>query len=155
MKRLLLLMAALLACGLIAAGCGDDDDDTGGDDSPAVTETAPADSTDTDAADAEEEAGAPKGEEEGDSGDAPAPSDEVVEQAVDACKQAVQTSGSQLSGELKKDLEEICEEAASGDQDDVRKASLEICKKIVEESVPAGPAREQAISSCEESVPTP
>lgn len=40
MKRLPLLLVALLACGLIAAGCGDDDDD--GDDSPATTETAPA-----------------------------------------------------------------------------------------------------------------
>jgi hypothetical protein len=37
----------------------------------------------------------------------------------------------------------------------VRKASLEICKKIVEESVPAGPAREQGLETCDQSVPSP
>jgi hypothetical protein len=44
MKRLLLALTALLACGALAAGCGGDDDDSdGSSEAPAVTETAPAD----------------------------------------------------------------------------------------------------------------
>ena len=140
MKRLLLLVAALLACGLIAAGCGDDDDDNG-DDTPVATETAPADTTaaDTTAETTESE-------------DTPDTSDEATEAAIEACKEGVQTSGSQLSEELRNDLEDICEEAAGGDEEDIREASLEICKKIVEESLPEGAGREQGIEACESSV---
>ena len=130
MNRLLLLLAALLACGLIAAGCGDDDDDNG-DDSPAATETAPADTTDTDSVDT-------------------APEDVDVEQAVEACKRGVQSAGRQLSEDLRSDLEDICEEAAGGDEEDLREAGGEICRRIVEETVPEGqPAREQALEACD------
>ena len=149
MNRFLLFLAALLACGLIAAGCGGDDDDDGAADSPATTESAPS----VGGSDSGDEA---EVEEEPDAGDdTPTPSDATTEQAIEACKQGVQTSAQQLSGELRADLEDICEESATGDEEDVRKASLEICKKIVEESVPAGAAREQGLETCERSVPSP
>ena len=149
MNRFLLFLTALLACGLIAAGCGGDDDDDSADDSPATTETAPV----VGGSENDEEADA---EPEPDSGeDTPSPTGATTEQAIEACKQGVQTSAQQLSGELRADLEEICEESATGDEEDVRKASLEICKKIVEESVPAGSNREQGLETCERSVPSP
>jgi len=138
MKRFLLLLVALLACGLIAAGCGDDDDGDDGDDSPVATETAPAEPTDTDEAD----------------DDTPPVDDATIEQAVEACQESVRSSGGQLSDDLVSDLEDLCEEAAGGDEDDLREASREICRRIVEETVPEGPARDQALETCERTVPT-
>jgi len=136
MKRLLVLLSALLACGLIAAGCGGDDDDDGGDDSPATTESAPTDTGATD--------------------DVTPPEDiDSVDEAVEACKDAVQANGGSLSEDLRNDLEDICEQAAEGDEEEIREASLEICKRVVEETVPEGSARDQAIDACESSVPTP
>ena len=123
MKRLLLVLAALLACGVIAAGCGDDDDDNG-DDSPAATESAPADTT----------------------GDV-----DSVEEAVAACKENVQSTAQQLSEELRGELEDLCDKAASGDEEDVRDAALEACKKVIEETVPEGAGRDQALEACENS----
>lgn len=139
MRRLALLVIALLACGLIAAGCGDDDGDNG-DDSAATTESAPADTTATDTTEAED-----------DSGGATSPGEvDSVDEAVEACKQNVQATGSQLSEDLRSDLEEICEQAAEGDEDDLREASREICEKVVEETVPEeSGARDQALEACE------
>lgn len=125
MRQLLLAVAALLACGVIAAGCGGDDDDDNASDEPAATETAPADATES--------------------------PDDVgsVEEAVEACKEGVQQTSGQLSEDLRSDLEQLCEDAADGDEEQVREASLEICKRVVEETVPDGPGREQALASCE------
>jgi hypothetical protein len=122
MRQLLLGLAALLACGVIAAGCGDDDDDNG-DDSPAAPESAPTTTT---------------GEEV-----------DSVEEAVESCKEGVQATGSQLSEELRGELEDLCEKAASGDEEDIREATLEACKKVIEETVPEGAGRDQALDACE------
>jgi hypothetical protein len=101
MRRLALLLAALLACGLIAAGCGDDDGDDG-DDSAATTESAPADTTpsETDTAPSETDTT---------SGDV-----DSLDEAVEACKDNVQSTASQLSEGLRSDLEELCDKAAEG-----------------------------------------
>jgi hypothetical protein len=131
MNRLVLLLAALLACGLIAAGCGDDDDDNG-DDSPATTESVPAAPTDTDAGEV-----------------TPPPGFDSVEDAVEACKENVQTSGQQLSEDLRNDLEDICEQAAGGDTEELQEATADICKRIVEETAPSDEAREQGLAACE------
>jgi hypothetical protein len=148
MKRLHLLLVALLACGLFAAGCGDDDDNNDSSDEPATTESAPADTT----AETTEEEAPPveTTEEETDAPeDIPELDGELRDQAVESCKESV-ASAPQLSDDVKGDLEEICEQAAEGDEDAVRDASVEVCKKIVEDSVPAGPAREQALASCDQ-----
>ena len=133
MKRLLLVLAALLACGVIAAGCGDDDDDNG-DDSPAATESAPADTTSSDSTDGDVDS---------------------VEEAVDSCKEGVQATAGQLSEDVRSDLEELCDKAASGDEEEVREASIDICRKVVEETVPEAAGREEALDACESAVPSP
>lgn len=144
MKRLFLLLLALLATGLIAAGCGDDDDDNGGgDDSPPAAQTQ------------EPDAGAgDTGGDDADSGDVPASADAAVQAAVDSCKQSIDAQP-QLSDDVKTDLQEICEEAASGDEDAVRQATRDVCVKIVEETAPEGPARDQAVSACDQATQTP
>ena len=73
---------------------------------------------------------------------------------MEQCKTAIDGQA-QLSDDVKADLEEICEEAASGDEDAVRKAAKDVCVKIVEETAPEGPAREQALTACDQAVETP
>jgi hypothetical protein len=131
-RRLYVLFAIVAASGLIAVGCGDDDDNGDGNGGAATTQEQTAEDTGT--------AEAP------DTGDEDV--DAAVQQAIDACKQSV-NAAPQLSAETKSDLEGLCEEAASGDIEDVQEASEEVCVKVIEETVPAGAAREQALSSCE------
>ena len=140
-KRLAILLVALFALGFGVAACGDDDDDDSGDsaNTAAQTETT-AGGGDPDAAD-----------EPGNQGGAPSAS---VKQAVDSCKQSI-AAQPQLSADVKKDLNEVCEEAASGDEDGARKAAREVCRKIVEETAPAGAAREQALQACDQSTAAP
>jgi hypothetical protein len=124
MTRLMLGLAALLACGVIAAGCGDDDDDSSGDDSPVATESEPTATT-------------------GDAGS--------VEEAVQSCKEGVQANAGQLSEDLRGELEDLCDKAASGDEQDLRDATIEACKKVIEETVPEGAGRDQAVAACDNS----
>lgn len=138
MRRLLLGLAALLACGVIAAGCGDDNDDNG-DDSPATTESAPTATTGDTESDTTEDEGSDT------TGDV-----DSVDEAVAQCKENVQTTASSLSEDLRGELEDLCEKAASGDEDDVREATVEACKKIIEETFPEGAeGRDQALEGCE------
>lgn len=137
MRRLHLLLVALLACGLVAAGCGgDDDDDDDQTDAPEITETAP-DTTPTDTTDSvlgedeETDAGPPIGEE-----------------AVEACKESIGTVG-QLTDDAQERLEEICEQAGRGDEEAVREASVEFCREFAENNLPEGSVREQALEECE------
>jgi len=128
-RRLYLLSVALLAGGLLAVGCGDDEDDGGGgSDEPAQTQ---------------------EGTDGGSGGVA-----ENVEQAIEQCKQRV-NAAPQLSGEIKDDLEGICEDAGEGNEDAVRKASKEVCVKIIEDQVPPGQARDTALRSCEQAGESP
>jgi hypothetical protein len=52
---------------------------------------------------------------------------------------------------VKSELKKSCEAAAKGDEDAVRKATRDVCVKIVEQNVPAGPARDQAVDACKQS----
>ena len=136
-RKLQVLLLAVVASGLIVAGCGDDDDDGGGgSDAPATTQES-----------ASPEASAEATE---DSGGGAATG--ASQQAVEACKQSVNAQP-QLSDDVKGDLEGICEDAASGDEEAVRNATKEVCVKIVEETVPEGSARDQAKSACEQAAP--
>jgi flagellar motor protein MotB len=132
--RFALLLISLLIAGFGAVGCGGDDEEASGGGGGASTE----ESTTKDSP----------------STDDPALSDEQRKQAEESCKQSI-TTQSQLSADVKADLEEICEEAAKGDEDAVRKATKEVCVKIVEESAPAGPARDQALAACDQATETP
>ncbi len=126
-KRLWPVLIALLACGLIAAGCGDDDDDSSA--APAATEES------TDAAEEITDAA--------ESGDV----DAAIQAAVDACKQSIQATPG-LSADTISELEGLCDEAASGDIEDAQAASVEVCEAIVEDTVPEGTARDTALSAC-------
>lgn len=146
-RQLHLLLVALLAGGVIAAGCGGDDDGGDGDGSPAATQT----DGDGDAGAAGETGTGPNGETgpgpDEDAGRPPRIPRAAVKQAVAACKQGVRQNP-QLSAGLKSDLEDVCEKAAKGDQESLREASAEVCVKIARETIPAGPARDQTLAAC-------
>jgi hypothetical protein len=86
----------------------------------------------------------------GDSNGGSSSSNPKVQQAVDSCKQSVDQAQS-LSAGVKKDLKDLCEKAGSGDENAVRKASEDVCVKIVEETIPAGDARDQSVKACKQS----
>lgn len=65
--------------------------------------------------------------------------------AATACKQAVHAQPT-LAASTKTRLESICEKAASGKPEDVKKVEGEICEEVVK-TVPAA-VREQARASC-------
>ena len=70
-----------------------------------------------------------------------------VQAAVAACKSSIDNNPA-VKANIKSDLEGICDKAASGDADAVKKATKEVCTKIVESSVPAGSAQDQAKAAC-------
>ena len=144
--RLVLLVVGLLAAGALVAGCGGDDEggggggDTGAQTQPGPTETATETATTT--------------TEDGGGGGGADPSHPQVKQAVESCKQQINAQPG-ISEDVRSDLEEICQKAASGDEKEVREATKEVCRKLIEENVPDGPAREQALASCDQAAPSP
>lgn len=138
--RLLLVLVGLLVAGAVVVGCGEDENDTQGAGTP-TTETGGGGSAD------------PTTTEEG-GGSGAQPSEQQIEEAVAACKRQIDAQAG-ASADVKADLEEICEKAASGDEQAVRNATKEVCTKLIEENVPDGPAREQALSACEDAGQTP
>src|SRR5205085_6583220 len=66
------------------------------------------------------------------------------------CKSTIDAN-SQLSRSEKNDLKDVCDKAASGDADAVRKAARNVCVKIVKDTVPSGAAQTQAVSLCKSS----
>lgn len=130
--RFALLLISLLVAGFGAVGCGGDDDESGSSGGTTTSETS----------------------EDTSGGDTAGLSDDQREQAEENCKQAI-TAQPQLSADVKSDLEEICEEAANGDEAAVRKATKDVCVTIVKDAAPAGPAREQALKSCDQAAQTP
>ncbi len=71
-----------------------------------------------------------------------------VQQAVQECKHLVQTQ-TKLTPGAKAKLEGVCEKAAKGDSAAVKQAAREVCEEVINSSsVPAGPAREQALAAC-------
>jgi hypothetical protein len=109
-----LLVPAILASALLAAGCGGGDNNNGGG---------------------------------GGGGGGSSSSNPQVQQAVASCKSTVDQA-QRISSSVKTDLKNLCEKAGSGNREEVRKAQREVCIKIIEENVPAGPTREQAKAAC-------
>lgn len=85
----------------------------------------------------------------GGSNDSGGSDDSNVQRVVDKCKQSVNSAQS-LSSAAKKDLDNLCEKAGSGDEDAARKASQDVCVRIVKDTVPAGAARDQAVDACKQ-----
>jgi ABC-type phosphate transport system substrate-binding protein len=70
--------------------------------------------------------------------------------AVAACKQAIQAQTT-LPASAKAKLEGVCVKAAKGDQAAVKKAAQEVCEEVINKSaLPAGSAKEQALSACKQ-----
>lgn len=139
--RLVLVVVALFVAGVVVVGCGDDDDSGGGG-------TTAAETTDTGGG------SGGGGETTDESGGGGGASNPQIQQAVDACKQQINAQPG-ISDDVKSDLTEICEKAASGDEQAVRDATKEVCTKLVEENVPSGPARDQALTACDQAGQTP
>ena len=85
----------------------------------------------------------------GSSGSSGGSSSSAVKQDVASCKTSVDNSQG-LSASVKKDLKDICDKAGSGDADAVRKATQDVCVKIVEANTPAGAARDQSVAACKQ-----
>ena len=131
MRKLWLLLVVVLASGaLAAAGCGDDDDDGGDGGGGASTE--------------QKDSGGGSTEAGGDVKDNP-----QVKQAVENCKRTFEQAP-QLSQNAKDKAKDVCDKAGSGDVDDAREAAEEVCTIVIEDTVPSGPAREQALDSCKQ-----
>lgn len=116
--HLSLLAALVLAAGLPA--CGEDEPATGGTTQEQTTT---------------------------EGGSTSEPSSQDVLAAIDACKQSVDNAP-QLSAEVKTDIQAICEEGDTNDPEQVKQNAGKVCERIVEESVPEGPARDQAVETC-------
>ena len=119
-KPLLSLIAALALAAALPA-CGEDEPSTGGTTTQEPTTT--------------------------EGGSTPEPSSQDVQAAIDACKQSVENAP-QLSADAKTEIQAICEEGDTADPEQVKQNAGKVCERIVEESVPEGPARDQAIETC-------
>ncbi len=147
-KRITLLLAALMVFGFVLAGCGDDEGDTANDAStPAETATATT-GTEDEATTDDDTAADDTGTATEDGGGAVAPTN--LAEAVERCKQGANAS-TRLSDETKANLVKICEKAGSGDDGAVQEATRQVCRQILEDSVPEGtPGREQGLAACDQ-----
>ncbi len=72
----------------------------------------------------------------------------AVSSAVASCKQGVQRWSTLPAGTREK-LERICERAGSNNKEEVRKATVEGCRALVEATpAPNGPAKRRALAAC-------
>jgi polyhydroxyalkanoate synthesis regulator phasin len=130
LRRLSVLFSVfVLAC--VVVGCGDDEEPASG--GAGATQTA-----------------APEATEEASGGDV---SEEQAQAFVDSCKEQIQAQASLLSDDLKDDLREICEKAASGDEKEAREAIVEVCVKVIEETVPEDSGRDEFAEQCKSAAP--
>lgn len=113
-----LLICALLASALLAAGCGGSDDKSG---STASTATA---TTDTQVA-----------------------NDPRVKAAIQRCKDTIEKNP-QINAEIKQQFQAICDKAAGGNAEDVKKALREVCEKIVNDATSDEKVRAQGRKAC-------
>ena len=127
-KKLLLILAMALSAALIAAGCG-------GDDSTTSTTSSTTSTTET----TTDDTSAVTGTEGASAGDIEA-----------ACQQAIEAQGVPLSDELKTQIEDICQEAAtSNDPAEIQAATQQVCELVVKENTTAGDIQDQALKACE------
>jgi hypothetical protein len=126
MKRLLTLLATLVASAIFAAGCGGDDNDGGGDGGGGGGSPVSGEQQSTDAPDSKDE-------------------------AIDRCYEEAKKQ----EGQARETAEAACKAAETGDtdaieeeveeqKDDVKKQCLESAKQIPDEA-----ARKQAEDACE------
>jgi hypothetical protein len=139
-KRLTILLVALLAFGFVLAGCGDDDDDKASEETTTTQQATTEEDKATDDSDGSAASGVPASPQ--------------AKQAVEQCKKQADANP-QLSDKAKDKIGEVCEEAGSGDADGAIKATREACEIIVEDTAPAGAAKQTALDACKQSTTTP
>ena len=142
-KKMCVLMMVIVFAFAIAA-CGDDEEPASG--GGATTEEAtPEEATpEAEATEATEEATTDPG------GGA---TDEQIQAAIESCKSSVQAQSGQLSEDVRADLEDICDEIKTGDAEEIRRLTIDVCVRVAEETVPDGTARQQVIDACEQAAP--
>ncbi len=140
-KSLLVLMVSATATSLVAAGCGSSSTPTTpASNSSAAGSTSGATSSTTTAASSSTSSAASSG----------GSSNPAVAQAVTACKASI-SSATQLSASLKTKLTGLCDKAANGDVNGVKKIAAEVCKDIVNADVPSSAPssiKDQALAAC-------
>ncbi len=144
-KRLSILLVTLLAVGSAVAGCGDDGDEARNDTSPPAVQS---DGTNAEQQKPDTTQRSDRRPKSGDSGGSRAAETPAARQATEDCKDQVEANP-QASGKVKTKVGDICQEAATGDRKGTTKAAQEACKALIKESVPAGPARQKALRSCD------
>jgi hypothetical protein len=162
-RRFPLLVVALLIAVSVVAGCGDEDGDQG---SKGAAETTQATSSEPPAGDEKSSKQAPGGatDEQADEGssddsdsadDAPAAGGSnaapgvSLDQASKACEENAE-SAERLPKQAREQFEEICDKAAAGDEEGLRESVRDICRQMVESSVPKdSPQRDEALASCD------
>lgn len=124
-RKLSTWLLVVLVGGVLIAGCGSS--------SSSSSKSTPAPTTSSSTSSSSQSGGA---------------SNPAVAEAVARCKQGVQAAPT-LSSSTKGKLEGICDKAANGDPEEVRKAAQEVCTEVVNASpLPAGSAKEQALAAC-------
>jgi ABC-type transport system substrate-binding protein len=134
-KKLVLVLALLVACSVLVAGCGGGSKSSNTETAAQATSSPPPPPPPPPAAATT-------------SGKTPTTMNAAIAQAVASCKTSVDNS--QLDASTKSDLKALCQKAASGDVKAVQKAAREICRKIVEKNIPAGDTRTKALASCDQ-----
>ena len=135
-KLISVLVAGVLATSF--AACGDDEEE------PASTTAAPAVTAESPTATETADPPAETTEEDPAAG----LTDEQIEQAIAQCKEQV-AGVPTISEDTRADLEKLCDEAATADPAEAQETAREVCRKIVEDSVPEGTTRETALEACD------
>ncbi len=138
-----LLMVFVMAFAVVA--CGDDEEPASG--GGATTEESTPEETTP-----EPEATEATEEDPGGSGGGELADDQIAA-AIEACKSSVEAQSGQLSEDVRADLDDICEEIKTGDAEEIRKLTIDVCVRVAEETVPDGTARQQVIDACEQAAP--
>jgi ABC-type phosphate transport system substrate-binding protein len=136
-KPFLVLMMSAAATGLVMAGCGSSSHTTPAAASAGSTTGGASSTTSSTAASSS-------------SGSGSSSSNPAVAQAVAACKASI-NSATQLPAADKTKLTGLCDKAASGDVNGVKKIAAEVCKDIVNADVPSSAPssiKDQALAAC-------
>jgi len=126
----LVLMAALLACGLIAAGCGDDDDSSS-------TVATPTEESTTEDSTTSEESTTEEGDDSGDStGSTP---DDVYNACIDVIKDVPggEAAGTTACEQARDAFEQCAQQADAIDDDAGRDLAVQACQDAADQSVAA------------------
>ena len=135
-KLLPVIAAGVLTLSL--AACGGDEEE------PASTSAAPAVTAESPTATETAEPPATTTEEDPTAG----LTDEQIEDAIAQCKEQV-AGVPTISDDTRAELEQLCDEAATADPSEAQENAREVCRKIVEDSVPEGTTRETALEACD------